>query len=361
MVGMTIGLLGMVIMLQMLSFSEGQKRTTSGSDDAQNAGAIALYGLQRDIQLSGYGISAPNMIGCSVSWTPSIENTASVTVPMAPVTINSPLIAGSNDPNTDTVMVMYGNGNGPGEGDALSGQPDALKVLTVGTPTSYIVNDRVIAQYGVRQTPCSLVMDTVNSIVAPNVTVAAGVANIMTVNTSASAFPTLYDLGQSPTIRAYAVRGGSLTVCDYTAYNCGNHAAITTANQAIWVPVAGNVVSLKAQYGRDTNGGTMTGIVDSYDQTTPATFCNWARTSAVRIALVSMGNLDTKVIVAAAPTWEGSNSAAASAPAPATVGNPINLTQIPNLAGSWQNYHYKTFQTTVPIRNITMQGVVTGC
>ncbi len=353
MVGMTIGLLGMVIMLQMLTFSEGQKRTTSGSDDAQNAGAIALYGLQRDIQQSGYGIGAQNFIGCSVSWQATDSSgQVNITVPMAPVTINPTIIpAAASDPNTDTLLVIYGNSNSPGEGDSISAQPTSPNVYTVGTPTSYNVSDKVVAQYAVRQTPCTLVGDNVVSITAPNMTLGTGVANIMTTNTAASVFPTLYDLGQSPKVQVYAVRNGNLTVCDYTVYNCGSttYATINTANQSVWVPIAGSIVSLKAQYGRDTNAGTMTGIVDTYDQSTQTTACNLLRTSAIRIALVAIGNRDTATVTATAPLWAGN------------ITNQIILSGIPGVTTGWQKYHYKLFQTTVPIRNITMQGAVAGC
>jgi type IV pilus assembly protein PilW len=367
MVGMTIGLLGMVIMLQMLSFSEGQKRTTSGSDDAQNAGAIALYGLQRDIQQSGYGISAQNIIGCNVTWQANdAGGPVTVSVPLAPVTINPAFIpANARDSNTDALLVIYGTSNSPGEGDSISsGAPTlAATVYTVGTPTSYSVNDKVVAQYGVRQTPCNLAGDNVMSVAAPNVTVATGTASIMTTNAAPSVFPTLYNLGQLPKVQVYAVRGGNLTVCDYTNYNCGSatYATINAANQQIWVPIAGNIVSLKAQYGRNSNGGTMTGIVDLYDQTTPASSCNWVRTSAIRVALVAIGSIDVNNVITTAPVWDGSNTILAAAPLPGSTANPIDLSLVPNVTTNWKKYHYKVFQTTIPIRNITAQGVISGC
>jgi type IV pilus assembly protein PilW len=363
MVGMTIGLLGMVIMLQMLSFSEGQKRTTSGSDDAQNAGAIALYGLQRDIQQSGYGISAQNIIGCNVTWQANdAGGLVTVSVPLAPVTINPAIVpTNARDSNTDALLVNYGTSNSPEEGDSISsGSGTPLNnIYTVGTPTSYngptngppkVPGDKVVAQYGVRQTPCVLARDEVMSVAAPNLSVATGTANIMTANAAPSVFPTLYNLGQFPKVQVYAVRGGNLTVCDYTNYNCGSatYATINAANQAVWVPIAGNIVSLRAQYGRNNNGGGMTGIVDLYDQTTPATSCNWVRTSAIRVALVAIGGIDTNTVTTNL-AWAGSAA------------NPIVLSLVPNVTTNWQKYHYKVFQTTVPIRNITAQGVISGC
>jgi type IV pilus assembly protein PilW len=367
MVGMAIGLLGIIIMLQMLSFSENQKRTTSGSNDAQNGGAIALYGLQRDIQLSGYGISGqnsgntPNLLGCSLQLRAGVTLNA-----LAPVTINYATIpAAASDPNTDTVMVVYGNSNGSEEGDSISAQVSQTNYTagTAGTPIFYNPNDYVIAQYAARQAICSLFMDRVTAAYPPltnPVIVTTGIANITTTNTSGSASPMLYDLGQSPTIRVYAVYHGNLTVCDYTASDCGS--AANVGNTAIWVPTAGNIVSMRAQYGRDTTAGTMDGMVNIWDQTTPTTACTWARVPSVRIALVAIGSYSSATVLTVAPNWDGTTAAAAAAPLPANVATPINLTQIPILGTtSWQNYHYKVFQTAVPIRNISMQGVIAGC
>ena len=61
-VGMTIGLIGMIIMMQVFVAAEGNKRNTTGTDDAQNNGSVALYGLQTEMRHAGYGISAFNLL-----------------------------------------------------------------------------------------------------------------------------------------------------------------------------------------------------------------------------------------------------------------------------------------------------------
>lgn len=66
MVGMVIGLIGMIVILQVFGLFEGQKRTTTGGDDAQNAAAIALFGLQHDIEQAGYGISDVSLFSCNL-------------------------------------------------------------------------------------------------------------------------------------------------------------------------------------------------------------------------------------------------------------------------------------------------------
>jgi type IV pilus assembly protein PilW len=348
-VGMAIGLLGIIVMLQMLSVSEKQKRSTSGSDDAQNVGAIALYGLQRDIQQSGYGISSQKLMGCDIVLRTGITLNA-----MAPVTINHGSIpVSARDSNTDTLLVVYGNASGPGEGNNITAQPTPPAVYTMQTPSSFSVGDRVIAQYAARPTPCSPgLLDSVASIAATNVIVTTGVSGIMASNTAAGFAPILFNLGASPKVLVYAVRNGNLALCDYMLNDCGStgNATISTANEAIWVPIAENIVSMKAEYGRDTAAaGAMDGIVDAFDRATPTTAslpsfqCAWARISAVRIALVARGG--SGAATSTAPTWAGSAT------------NPVDLSAVVN----WQSYRYKIFQTVVPIRNISMQGAVAGC
>src|SRR5688572_3925618 len=68
-VGAAIGLIGIVMIFQVLAVSESRKRTTMAGSDTQINGAIALYALERDLRLAGYGFStAPTPeLGCSVS------------------------------------------------------------------------------------------------------------------------------------------------------------------------------------------------------------------------------------------------------------------------------------------------------
>ncbi|TRZ66630.1 MAG: hypothetical protein D4S02_06525 [Rhodocyclaceae bacterium] len=374
MVGMVIGMLGIIVMMQVFALAEGQKRATTGGGDAQNNGAIALYGVQRDIRQAGWGNSEMKIIGCDVLL-PATRNAAAppaVTLnPMAPVTINHPGIP-AGDLNTDTLLVVYGNTNGTPQGDGFVAANATANIFQIQTPTSFLVNDWVIAiarTRPVQPTSCGTILDRVTCVgiacaaavpSASNVGVATGAA----VNTLLGGAPssTLYNLGQAPRILAYAIRGGNLTLCDYMASDCG--AAGNTGNSTVWVPIASNIVSLRAQYGRDTTilpapaTVTMDGIVDIYDQTSPdlqtannvapspTTACGWSRISAIRLVLVARsGQYEKEPVTAASPAWLG------------TATTPLDLSADAN----WQNYRYKIFQTVVPVRNIAWLGAQTGC
>ena len=338
MVAMVIGMLGMIVMLQVFGAFESQKRTTTGSADAMNAGAIALYGVQRDIRQSGWGMAGTvesPLIGCVVA-APGLNPAKDIT--LAPVTINS-LIVAAGDANTDTLLVVYGNGNGTVEGDTIESIPTG-QIYAVHTPTAFKNGDLVVAEPQARPIPCTLSMTSVTATPAgpPNVnmTVAATVAG--------TTLGKLYDFGANPKVQAYAIRSGNLTVCDYRVNDC------SLATAAFWVPIANNVVMLRAQYGRDTSV-PMDGVVDIYDQTTPTPddACSWLRASALQVALVARNSQPEKTAVtAAAPTWMG--------------GTPIDLTAGTVAAGfTWQNYRYRVFETIVPLRNITSIGASSGC
>jgi type IV pilus assembly protein PilW len=85
---------------------------------------------------------------------------------------------------------------------------------------------------------------------------------------------------------------------------------------ANYVAIANNIVSLRAQYGRDTTAAA--DGIDTWDQNpllpAPASAeiraCRWARASALRIAVVARNSqVDQGTVTAQAPVWAGSEAA----------------------------------------------------
>jgi type IV pilus assembly protein PilW len=343
-VGMVIAMLGILVMTQVFSLSEGQKRTTTGGDDAQNSGAIALYGLQRDIRQAGWGITNSKVMGCNILIRAGLTINS-----VGPVTINHPQIP-AGDTNTDTLLIVTGSTNGSTDGDGITAQP-AVNQYSVQTSTSFNNGDKVLATPQVRATPCALSVTSITSVASPNVTVGAGVA--------AMANGALYNLGRKLGVTAYRIKGGDLVQCDLmdAAVDC------TAATNPGWLKIANNIVSMRAQYGRDTDT-PMDGRVNAngWDQTLPATACEWLKASAIRFALVARSGLLEKTVVSVGttgnpngPAWEGSAATGSSTGAGAVA--PTDL----SADASWQNYRYKVFQTVVPLRNTSWVGVQSGC
>ncbi len=379
-IGIVLGMITVIIIMRLFAGSEASKRATTGGSDAQINGSVALYNLQNAIRSSGYGISSFQILGCSLRYNTTSAPAVAVTVPLVPVAINLPQIP-AGDANTDTLFVFSGNSNFSTGGDQIvaastSGPGGSY---TLNTPMAYgnnglNIRDYVIPQLATRPVNCALNLDRLNGL-------AAGTANRFNAALGpVAAYPQgsiMFNLAQAnsqPFITAYAVRNGNLTACNYFTNDCGN--AANVANAAVWVPIASNIVSMRAAYGRDATPGNMSGQLNGingvYDQTLPAGAagvtagptslqCAWARVLTLRMVLVARSEqYDKTAPTAVAPSWDGSLTVVAGANTPSNVALPIVLTGNAN----WKNYRYKTLQTVVPLRSLMWSGAnggVGGC
>ncbi|OAM52126.1 hypothetical protein A7981_01150 [Methylovorus sp. MM2] len=353
MVAMVIGMLAIIVVMQVFAGFEGQKRSTTGGGDAQNGGAIALNELQRIVRESGYGINSIDILGCTVTL-PS-----GGVFPLMPVTINSAAVP-AGDADTDTLLVFSGTNNSSIEGAKITAQI-VQNNYTVDSSGAFQVGDMVTTIPKNRPTPCNLTLEAVTAVSTPNVSVATGEAD--------RGEGTLFNMGATPRILAYRVVNSNLTVCDYWANNCGD--AGLANNLAVWVPIAEDIVSMRAQYGNDVTSASsanMDGVVDEYSQAIPniptqpfgvvKDECNAIRIAAIRMVLVVRNSQPERTIVTdSAPVWRGTTATTLATSAPPINLSPlvINLSQTvdPSLPFTWQNFRYKTFQTVSPIRNIT--------
>ena len=369
-VALLIGLIGIVVMMQVFSLFEGQRRTATSGDDAIGTGSISLYGIQRDLQRAGWGISAPPMIGCTI--TGLVQGGASI--PLVPVAINPesspgvPLIPGA-DSFTEVLMISSGNGNGSVEGEqikALAGTDASFQAAA-----TFGVNDSVVFAFKDRPASCDLSRDTVTAVAAPVVSLTTGGAGL-----SFTTKDSLFNLGVAPTVRVYRVRNQVLAVCDYVDNNCGATGSVDDPD--VWLPVANNIVSLRAQYGRDSSA-PMDGVPDVWDRTIPVPAakggfanyqngCAWIRAAAVRLVLVARSSQPEKPneqgkahVTSTAPVWAGSDELAVSIDSTEAADIGLTLPSPDPSWPTWQDFRYKVFQTIVPLRNITIQGVPSEC
>ena len=343
-VGMLIAMVGVIIMMEVLLTSEQRTRTTGTGNDALSSGAVMLHMMKKDLVQAGYGINSLALLGCNVTLPGH-----NAVIPLAPVVIN-PAVIPAGDANTDRLLVFYGTDPGQPEGNAVFTASGAT--YTMQSPWSFAVGDHVVAIGSNCSGGASLARVTAVSALDITVTVAQAGAEVV------------YNMGRNPREVAYAVRNGSLTSCDFMAADCRNLGAH-------WVSVAGDVVSLRAQYGRDTApAGSMDGFVDQWTSANPTSSCEWARSPAVRLALVTRstefetridattGQRVRDVVTAAAPVWTGG---VVSADNP--VARPIVLNQNPNGSANadWQAYRYRMLETVAPTRNVVWMGAQTGC
>lgn len=353
MIGLLIGMLSVVIVLQIFSRSDAAKRISNSTDDAQMNALLAANTLEREIRQAGLGFSAFTILGCSLAYKASTDGGTVQLDALAPVTINpATTVVPKGDTGTDTLLVISGNPNGSTEGDLTTAEAAAgATTYAITTADSFAKSEYIVAANATRPDTCALQLATIQSVSGSTLNVSAGAS------ASLPSGSLVYDLGTAPRIRAYAVRNGNLTVCDYLQYNCGNTQYTDTLDNAVWVPVVSQVVGLRAQYARDTSGITgsvskMTGVVDTYDQTTPggdsdtatiATACRWARIIGVRLAVVGRATHADKEAPTASNTlsWSGSDDA------------PV---YIDKLTDNWQQFRYRLLESAVPLRNMIWQG-----
>ena len=385
MIALLIGVIGIVVMMQTFAVSEGFKRTATSGTDAQINGAVALYMLEREIRLAGFGMNALIPHGC-----PSVRvwNTASgsgVDLRLVPFEIN-PAGIPAGDANTDVFLIAYGtadsfvagvqadqatnvatgdftlysNREGFKNGDlVVSVQPGAgaggsascvLHEITkspgaagnCGTPPpapSSLVHGT--GAYLSKSKGCASVTATHNS--AAGIRDSSG-AVVPVVKMSSGG--QLFNLGGLPSIKVYAIRGGNLTSCDMVASNC-----TVVANYTILV---NDIVSMRAVYGMN--------LTPSVTALPGDGIVTWGRAALT-------GNVFLPSRVMAATLEVTARSGLLEKPAVGTVCDATPQAQRPDrtqdwiwqsLAGidlsttdaNWSCYRYKLYQTSVPLRNM---------
>jgi type IV pilus assembly protein PilW len=368
MVGLVIGLLATLVIMQVFAVFEGQKRTTTGTSDAQTNGSVALYSMQRDVQLAGFGLplyDRSNMpLTCTTvspdtvraDGTAGADGIADVdhdgdlgagtpNINMSPIDI----IDGGNLPGaTDTVIVRYGT-------TASGGVPvrvtDVAAAPALGVDTNMGCQNNDVV-YAVTGSDCRATR--VN-----DATLAANLTKITVLNAAGML------AGLIPT-----------NLACLGAWNEYAFSVDLAANQlvrrvnAIDTPVVAGVVNIQAQYGisasRDSNQITQwvdaSGVWAAPPVNAAKIVCGAASADrncikAIRVAVVSRNDLIEKQVVstacsstaAANPTgvcaWDATSAD------PQGVGWAAPVVDLSNTA-NWDRYRYRVYETIIPLRNI---------
>jgi type IV pilus assembly protein PilW len=384
MVAMTISLIGMIVIFQVFEVSQGIKRTTTSGGDAQQNGAIALYSMDRDVRNAGMGFNDVAQAGCNIigydnTRVPTDFPVAGASLLLVPVRI----VPGPNSRTPDTLVVMYGSQTHSASATTIN--------TTMGVSTDPV---RVTSTYGfrpgdlilLRQTgtanPCSIM--EVTQVIGDELrhqsgsyTLGAGGAQVTARFNKPTGLGVLYTT--APVTNVYNLGNlydtGGMTLPVHTTWSISNNALTTTAVFVVSPPstIADNIVHMRALYGLDdgVDNGTVTystlfnagdGLVDRWvdGNTVP----DWRYVIAVRLVVVAR-SAQPEIPAAgrgapcdttpAEPTWSGSNPAAAPnnwAGPPWNFNTRLDLsTPADTPTNNWQCYRYKTFETTVPVRN----------
>lgn len=359
-VGMTIGLLSVVIITQVMAVSEEQKRTTSSGSDAQVNGALALSSLQREIRMAGYGlVGAPFAAGCEIRG-------ATATGPLAgpaedwiltPVRIEQGA-AGA----PDRIRVMRSNSKSYAvpyitasvhlkdskqfvmrnvvaydvkQGDTMLAISSALKDLKAGDEVPWCT---LFTANELRANPDDdPVLSAEQKRILPHLEGASAPWNLPE---DRSVFFSSYPAG------SVVVNLGTLVNDIYSIAN--NDLIRTPFNSATntWdtaQPQFSQIVDLQAIYGLGAAG-----VVNTWTETSPVTREEWQSVMAVRVAVVARSaQREKEVVTPARPKW---------------IPDPTKTTEVELALGSvdakdveWQHYRYKVYETVVPLRNVLWQ------
>jgi type IV pilus assembly protein PilW len=354
MVGVVIGLITILAIVQTLQVAESQKRTNTSGADAQVNGALALYHLQRAIQSAGYGFaSSPELIGCPISATYGGTQIATGAATAAFPTQLVPVLIDATDPNLNTIRVL---------GSSKPNYALPTRIIAPGyDPANASKSGGFPVTSALGIAPGDLIVVAKDAVTACEVfQVSAGTTVVGFVNRStdtgwnAAGFPTatygdgntLMDLG-SLDDRRFSISNGNLQETRFqldSATSAPSYPAATT--------IFTNIVGLRAFYGEDTNAD---GVVDTYTQTTPTTNAAWRTVLTVRLVVVARSeHYEKDVVTTTAPLWSvGSNETFSPAPSACAAGQCFTLDV--SAQSDWQHYRYKVFDTVVPLRNLLWQ------
>ena len=327
MVGLAIGLLVTLVVSQTMGVFDNQKRSTTGTADAQTNGNIGLFTIERDMKQAGFALMPQG-----------VANTADSALDCTTVNVNSSGVTSIypvdiTDGVSDSITIRYGNAT---LGGAITGLNDSI--ITAGADRSIDTNlgcnlgDVAIIMNGAT---CDLTkiraVSTVNTITDPQTVKLSDV-----VGSNGNDFACL----------------GPWTEVTYRVNN-NNLERVVGGVATI---VMNDVVNIQAQYGVSSIAGS--NQINSWVSASGATWAaptpaNRKLIKALRIALVSRNpQIDKNAVTNGC----GTNANGPCAWADVPVGGAI-LTASPaptidlSATANWNFYHYRVFETVIPLRN----------
>ncbi|MFZ2651485.1 MAG: PilW family protein [Burkholderiaceae bacterium] len=345
MVGMLIGLLAVVVISQVMLIAEGQKRTTTGGSDAQVNGALALYSIQRDVEMAGYGItSSPGVVGCPISAQFNGAAPAGFPARLVPVVIT-----------TQAARVAAGEVGAVGDAiRVLASSKTSYSVPTRVIPPAYAVGTKafpVTAALGVRKDDLALV--------AIDATQPCWVFQA-TAEPTGESIPREDDAANwnTPGMPNIAYADGSVLVNLGTLVDNSYRVVSNVLQQQSFDSSAPNVrpirdlqpdiVNMRALYGKDTDAN---GVVDKFDDVTPTNNAEWLQVIAIRVVVVARSDqFEKEDVTAANLSWDVGLTPPTTG-ATACAGSACLTLNVDHLT-SWKRYRYKQFETVIPLRNM---------
>ncbi len=339
MVGMTLGLLTVIIIMQVFSVFENQKRTTTAGSDAQANGMMAMVQLEQELRSAGNGLLNADIFNCStinsyydsgvsgstpVSPAPGMPTSSTG---IAPVTITDGGASGS-----DTITMRKASeflGSIPATITSAMPQPSAE--LNVSRTEGFAIGQKIIVMSGNNCT----VME-VSAIQGSAFKVQHNPANSGPSYNPPGSFYTSVPGNAWPTFPqgSQVLDFGSIVTNTYSIDADLN--LQLAAGTASGVPLVKDIVRMKALYGVSSAAG-----IQAVNQWVDATTYGTLDTDKIkRIKAIQI------TIVARSGKKEATN-VTTTAPGGVSV----------SYLTDWQKYRYRVYTTIIPLRNVIWANV----
>ena len=364
-VGVAIGLIGVVAIFQAVAVWTKHTQSTSSGGDAQVAGTLALFNIERDLKQAGHGFGKASMpvMGCTVAM-----SRAPFSFRLRPVEI-----AASAGGAPDRINVLYGDSsffvdeatvtdssaisktlkrrNGFKLGDlAVVAVNAAASAATASCQLIEVTDDLNPDGVSIGHTDvpyASFYQAASSPLVAPrfNDPASAPLANT----------GTMYNLGPRPVLNSWSILGNRVLT----------RSELLQVEATPVAQIAEGVINLKAEYGYDTNNNGQ--IDDSPGNAEWVTAlpagADWRRVLAVRVAILVRSRQFER---SADPGASAAFAVTPSASNPYYFGDPVNRKFLmTNVSGStdsfgdnnpdpnnWRYYRYRVYERVIPLRNL---------
>jgi type IV pilus assembly protein PilW len=334
MIGIVISIICTLGIMSAFAAYEGQKRTTTSSNDAQQSGSFALYKLERQVRSAGSGIVQGKNWGV---WGCGISGLAASALPATfsgyglpatslaiPVLISS---GGTNNP--DVIDIVSGNPTLQVFKVGVASAPDATS-LTVSNGFGILANDYLLGTLA--DGSCKL--GKVSSRSTNDITLVTAT----TLVTGLASAVKVFDMGSRPQFTLFGVDTTSNALIEYDQLQRAAEGGTTG------LTVADGIVQMKALYGVSIGGAALVWVpptgawsIANLTANTAAAMTAASQIKAIRIAVVAQSRLPER----GSDYKSGSTSL--------TLFRDLPTQQF--VMATQTQFRYKVYDTTIPVRN----------
>ena len=351
MVAVLIGLIAVLVIYQTFAVSEGYRRNTTGASDAQSSGLFSM--LTAGIELANAGnavsLAAEELSKCRPFTTDPAASFQPIPVLIA---------AGAGDDVPDAFVVTYSTAANVVVPVQLLKQSPAPNKLVVQSPNGFAVGNRLIAvQQSSGRCAMSVIADRSPKLPPAETPKPGGEVELTLTTNGGANFMSVADVDPGRVLDMGPAGSAQRVLFDVVDGTLRTTDLLTAGAAA--VPIAGNVVNMKLQYGVDTTVPAddvvdewvaATGIWERDALLAPAGLTseqNLARLrqiKAIRVGLVVRSTQfdrdvtgTTPWVLFDCPTHDASCQGRLTGSLPA-------------------NWRYRTYETVIPLRNQLWNG-----